>query len=81
VELQDRARELIDLKDLEMQPIVESNGRVTTPIEGPNRRPGMGLDWYILVDEETFKTLSNYAKEAGIATLGLAVKRLLERVE
>jgi hypothetical protein len=81
VELEDRARELIDLKDLEMQRIVESNGRVTTPMEGPNRIPGMGLDWYLRVDSETFKALSNYAQEAGIATLGLAVKGLLERAE
>jgi hypothetical protein len=45
VELENQARELIDLKDLEIQRIVERNSRVTTQAEGPNRIPGMGLDW------------------------------------
>jgi hypothetical protein len=78
VELENRARELIDLKDLEIQRIVSSNGQITTPTEGPNRIAGMGLDWYVRVDEETFKALDNYAKKAGIATLGLAISRLVK---
>ena len=78
VELENKSRELIDLQDLEIQRIVESNGTVKSPVEGPNRIPGMGLDWYIKVDEDTFKALDIYAREKGIPTLGLAVKRLLE---
>lgn len=81
VELEDKRRELVDIKDLEVQRIVDSNGSVTTPAEGPNRIPGAGLDWYVRVDEETFKALDTHARENGIPTLGLAVKRLLERVE
>ena len=81
VMLEDSTRELISIKDLEMQRIVEGFGQVKTPVEGPNRIPGAGLDWYVRLDEETFKALDSFAKEAGIPTLGLAVKRLLEQVE
>ena len=69
VELENKSRELIDLQDLEIQRIVESNGTVKSPVEGPNRIPGMGLDWYIKVDEDTFKALDIYAREKGIPTL------------
>ncbi len=79
--LEDNTRELIDIKDLEMQRIVDSNGNVTTPREGCNRIAGAGLDWYIRVDEETFKKLDSFAAFHGIPTLGLAVKRLLEGIE
>ena len=79
--LEDNTRELIDIKDLEMQRIVDSNGNVTTPREGCNRISGAGLDWYIRVDEETFKKLNSFAAFHGIPTLGLAVKRLLEGIE
>ena len=79
MELENNSRELVDIRDLEIQVIVESNGSVRTPIEGPNRIPGAGLDWYVRVDEATFKALDNYARENGIPTLGLAIMRLLER--
>ena len=79
VEIENNSRELIDIKDLEIQVLVESNGSVRTPVESPNRIPGAGLDWYVRLDEATFKTLDAYAKENGIPTLGLAVKRLLEK--
>ncbi len=79
--LEDNTRELIDIKDLEMQRIVDGNGNVTTPREGCNRIAGAGLDWYIRVDEETFKRLDGFAALNGIPTLGLAVRRLLEGLE
>jgi hypothetical protein len=80
VELENNSRELIDIKDLEIQVLVESNGSVTTTVEVPNRILGAGLDWYVRVDEATFKALDSYAKENGIPTLGLAVQRLLANV-
>lgn len=80
VELENNSRELIDIKDLEIQILVESNGSVTTTVEGPNRIPGAGLDWYVRVDEATFKALDSYKRENGIPTLGLAVQRLLANV-
>lgn len=81
VELENNSRELVDIRDLEIQVLVESNGSVKTPAEGPNRIPGAGLDWYVRVDEPTFKSLDSYAKENGIPTLGMAIARLLEEVE
>ena len=79
VELDSNSRELIDIRNLEIQVLVERDGSVRTPIEGPNRIPGAGLDWYVRVDEATFKTLDSYARENGIPTLGMAIIRLLKR--
>jgi hypothetical protein len=81
VDLENNSRELVDIRDLEIQVLVESNGSVTTTVEGPNRIPGAGLDWYVRVDEATFKALDAYAREHGIPTLGMAITRLLEKVE
>ena len=71
-------RELIDLKDLEIQRIVDKNGKISTPSEGINYIQGMGVEWYARVDEETWKKLDRYAKKIGTATLGSAISRLLE---
>ena len=71
-------RELIDLKDLEIQRIVDKNGKISTPSEGINYIQGMGVEWYVRVDEETWKKLDRYAKKIGTATLGIAISRLLE---
>ncbi len=71
-------RELISLKDLEIQRIVDSNGHVTSPHEGINHVPGVGLEWYVRLDEETWNKLNQYAQQVGTATLGSAVARLLE---
>ena len=71
-------RELIDLKDLEIQRIVDKNGKVSTPSEGINYIQGMGVEWYVRVDEETWKKLDRYAKKIGTATLDSAISRLLE---
>ena len=73
-----KQRELIDLKDLEIQRIVNSNGKVATPSEGINYVPGIGVEWYVRVDEETWKKLDQYAKTVGTVTLGSAISRLLE---
>ena len=81
VEMDSNSRELIDIKDLEIQVLVERDGSVRTPIEGPNRILGAGLDWYVRVDEATFKGLEAYAKENGIPTLGMAIARLLAEVK
>ena len=81
VDLENNSRELVDIRDLEIQVLVESNGSVKTPAEGPNRIPGAGLDWYVRVDEPTFKALDAYARKNGIPTLGMAIARLLEEVE
>ena len=76
--LEDSTRELINIKDLEMQRIVDKNGKVSAPSEGPNRIPGMGLEWYVRLDEETWNKLNQYAQKVGTATLGSAVAQLLE---
>ncbi len=70
--------EPIDLKDLEIQRIVDKNGQVSTPSEGINYVPGVGVEWYVRVDEETWNKLDRYAKQTGTATLGGAIARLLE---
>ena len=72
------SRELIDLKDLEVQRIVDKNGKVSPPYEGFNYVQGVGVEWYVRVDEETWQKLDRYAKEIGTATLGGAIARLLE---
>lgn len=81
MELENNTRELVDIRDLEIQVLVESNGSVKTPAEGSNRISGAGLDWYVRVDEPTFKALDAYKRENGIPTLGMAIARLLEEVE
>ncbi|MGK7898704.1 MAG: hypothetical protein AB4372_35095 [Xenococcus sp. (in: cyanobacteria)] len=70
--------EPIDLKDLEIQRIVDKNGQVSTPSEGINYVRGVGVEWYVRVDEETWNKLDRYAKQTGTATLGAAIARLLE---
>ena len=71
----------IELKDLEIQRIVDKNGKVSQPIEGPNYTPGSGIEWYVRVDEETWRKLDRYAKKVGTATMGNAIARLLESEE
>ena len=70
--------ELIDLKDLEIQRIVDKNGKVSAPYEGVNYVQGVGVEWYVRVDEQTWQKLNLYAKKIGTATLGGAITRLLE---
>ena len=70
--------EPIDLKDLEIQRMVDKNGKVATPSEGINYVPGVGVEWYVRVDESTWNKLDRYAKQIGTATLGNAIARLLE---
>ena len=60
------------------QRIVDSNGKVTSPYEGINHVRGVGLEWYVRLDEETWHKLNNYAQRMGTATLGSAIARLLE---
>ncbi len=45
VELENQQPELINLKDLEIQRMVDSNGKVTSPNEGINHVRGVGLEW------------------------------------
>ena len=71
-------RALIHLKDLEIQRIVDSNGKVASPNEGINHVRGVGLEWYVRLDEETWHKLNDYAQKVGTATLGSAIARLLE---
>ena len=78
VELENQQRELIDIKDLEIQRIVDSNGQVTSPNEGINYVQGVGLEWYVRLDEETWNKLNQYALQTGTATLCGAVASLLE---
>ena len=42
------------------------------------RIPGVGLDWYIKVSEENFKTLDKLAKEKGYPTINALVSELIE---
>ena len=81
VELDNQQRELINLKDLEMQRIVHKNGKVTSPNEGINYTQGIGNEWYVRLDEETWNKLNQYAQKVGTATLGGALARLLESNE
>lgn len=86
-------RELISLKDLEIQRIVDGNGHATSPratqgsetssdhapfLEGINHVRGVGVEWYVRLDEETWHKLDQYAQQEGIATLGGAIRRLLD---
>ncbi len=79
VELDNQARELIDIKDLEIQMPVSHNGRAGTPVDGPNLIYGMGLEWYIKVDEETFKALEKIKVSDGAPTINAVIKRLLSK--
>jgi hemolysin activation/secretion protein len=79
VELENKNRELIDLKDLEIQRIVDRNGKVSQPNEGINYVPGVGVEWYVRLDDETWRKLNEYAERVGSATLGGAIARLLEK--
>ncbi len=56
---------------------VAQNNHSTTTVEGLNRIPGMGLEWYVKVDEETFLALQKIKEEDGAPTIGAVVKRLL----
>jgi hypothetical protein len=78
MELDNKDRQLIDLKDLEIQRIVDKNGKVTQPKEGINYVPGVGVEWYVRVDDRTWNKLNQYAERVGTATLGGAIARLLE---
>ena len=68
-------------KDLEKQRIVDKNSKVSTPSEGINYVPGVGIEWDIRVDEETCNRLNKYAEKIGTATLGSAISLLLESVD
>ncbi len=68
-------------KDLEKQRMLDKNGKVSTPSEGVNYVPGVGIEWYIRVDEETWNKLNRYAEKIGTATLGSAINLLLESVD
>ncbi len=78
VELENQQRELIKIEALEIQRIVDKNGKVTSPNEGINYVRGVGLEWYVRLDEETWNKLNQYAQQVGTATLGSAVAQLLE---
>ncbi len=78
VELDNQQRELIEIKDLEIQRIVDSNGNVTPPSEGLNYTPGPGIEYYVKVQEDTWNELNEYAAEIGAPTLNGAIRRLLE---
>jgi hypothetical protein len=78
VELDNKNRQLINLEDLEIQRFVDKNGKVTQPNEGINYVPGVGVEWYVRVDDETWNSLNEYAQKVGAATLGGAIARLLE---
>jgi hypothetical protein len=53
----------------------------TQPQEGVNYTPGQGCEYYVRLDEATWKRLRAYQEEVGTATLGGAVARLLDQVQ
>ncbi len=65
-------------KDLEKQIMVDKNSKVSASSEGVNYVQGVGIEWYVRVDEETWIKLNRYAEKIGTATLGGAIKLLLE---
>ena len=65
-------------KDLDKQEMVDKNSKVSTPAEGVNYVPGVGIEWYVRVDEETWNKLNKYAEKIGTATLGSAINLLLD---
>ena len=80
VELENQQRELIDLFDLEFQRLVDGNSKVSSPTEGVNRIPGVGLEYYVRLDEATWNELNDYAEKTDAVTLGSAIARLLDSV-
>ncbi len=78
LELDNQSRQLIDIKDLEIERVVDKNNKVTASSEGVNYVQGVGLEWYVRVDEATWNKLNKYAQKIGTATLGSAIARLLE---
>ncbi len=78
LELDNQSRQLIDIKDLEIERVVDKNNKVTASSEGVNYVRGVGLEWYVRVDEATWNKLNKYAQKIGTATLGSAIARLLE---
>lgn len=52
----------------------------TQPQEGINYTPGQGCEYYVRLDEITWKKLQAYQESVGSATLGGAVARLLDQV-
>ena len=78
LELDNQSRQLIDIKDLEIERVVDKNNKVTAFSEGVNYVQGVRLEWYVRVDEVTWKNLNKYAQKIGTATLGSAIARLLK---
>ncbi len=60
---------------------MDNNGKVSSPHEGVNRVPGVGLEWYVRLDEETWNELNDYAEKSQAVTLGSASARLLDSVD
>ena len=78
LELDNQSRQLIDIKDLEIERVVDKNNKVTASSDGINYVRGVGLEWYVRVDGATWNKLNKYAQKVGTATLGSAIARLLE---
>lgn len=55
-----------------------NDGKEAKTTEGVNYVPGIGIEWYVRVDEETWNKLNKYAETIGTATLAGAINRLLE---
>jgi hypothetical protein len=71
-------RQIRSLKSLPNAELQRQDGKVTQPNEGINYVPGVGVEWYIRVDDATWNSLNEYALRVGAATLGGAIARLLE---
>lgn len=56
---------------------VDKNGKVSSPSEGINHVSGVGIEWYVRLDEPTWHKLNEYAEKTGTATLNGAIARLL----
>jgi hypothetical protein len=85
IEFIDGERELLRIENLKPEadrcsvPLDEkkANSSKFYPNEGINYRPGLGCEWYVRVEEETWNQLLKYQAKEGTATLNGAIKRLL----
>ena len=84
VEFSPGKRELINLKDLDLQQKRQPKPPKKKEIiiqEGLNYKagcPGYGCKWYVEVSEENYKRLQEYREKVGTITLDAAIGRFLE---
>lgn len=80
VELDSGERELVKRKDLQLEESTQkpSDDLRKNLVEGVNYQPGLGCEYYVRVQQSTWKKLKQYQERNGVATLDGAILRLLD---